>query len=106
MDGTILGPMMPFVVFFTILVFVTLRGVTCPDCHEHLSGFISPFKKTKRQWLDGGYVCSKCGCEVTMAGAKVPANMPLRFRSYVQILGILSLSIGVSLVLHLIILHR
>jgi hypothetical protein len=43
----------------------------------------SPFTKTKRQWIEGGYVCTKCACETDQTGRRVPQNTPLRFRSFV-----------------------
>ena len=46
-------------------------GVQCPDCGARLSGFQSPFTKTRRQWLEGGYLCRRCGCEVDLSGHKV-----------------------------------
>jgi uncharacterized protein (DUF983 family) len=32
--------------------------------------------KTRRQWLAGGYVCQRCGCETNLAGQKVKADSP------------------------------
>lgn len=47
-------------------------GVVCPGCGDTLPGFQSPFRKTWRQWWEGGYVCRNCGCEVDKAGNRVP----------------------------------
>jgi hypothetical protein len=55
--------------FFAWLLFQ--RVPNCPDCGNLLSSLQSPFTKTSRQWLDGGYLCQNCGCEATRAGLKV-----------------------------------
>lgn len=79
MDNPTLSPWIVFAPFFFYLMYIMMRGATCPDCRAWISGIVSPFAKTKRQWLEGGYVCPNCGCEVNMAGGKVPANMPVRW---------------------------
>lgn len=67
-------PVLAFVPFFLFLVFYGLRQKSCPDCQATLSGFQSPFEKTRRQWVEGGYRCHNCGCETDMAGAKMTEN--------------------------------
>ncbi len=66
----------PFVPFFVILLFLVRRWQKpCPDCGEPLSPFASPFKMTWRHWVEGGYTCRKCGCDVDTAGRKVPGYL-------------------------------
>jgi hypothetical protein len=68
-------PVLPFAVFFAWLFrFGMRRGKRCPDCGDRLPIIQAPFKKTKRQWIEGGYLCPSCSCEVDIAGRKVPAG--------------------------------
>ena len=73
---TILISMLPLLVPFAFLLFQALHPVKCPDCGETLPLFYSPFKKTRRMWRAGGYLCARCGCETNMAGQKVTADTP------------------------------
>jgi hypothetical protein len=67
--------LIPFVAFFLALLFGGfLRRYDCPDCGTPLPRFISPQTKTKRQWLEGGWICPTCGIEVDASGRK--AEMP------------------------------
>jgi ABC-type sugar transport system permease subunit len=61
---------------FAFLLFQAFHRVNCPDCGETLPLFYSPFKKTRRMWRAGGYLCARCGCETNMAGQKVTADTP------------------------------
>lgn len=70
MDSPILIAFAPFFVVFVVLLF-GMRRVKCPDCGATLPNFQSPFTKTKRQWLEGGYLCRNCGCESDLSGHKV-----------------------------------
>ena len=71
MDSPVLIALAPFAVFFVVLLFFGTRRVNCPECGARLSNFQSPFTKTRRQWLEGGYLCRRCGCEVDLSGHKV-----------------------------------
>jgi hypothetical protein len=62
---------------FAFLLFHAFHRVQCPDCGETLPLFYSPFKKTRRMWRAGGYLCARCGCETDAAGRKVTADTPL-----------------------------
>jgi hypothetical protein len=62
---------------FAFLLFQAFHRVQCPDCGETLPLFYSPFKKTRRMWRAGGYLCARCGCETDAAGRKVTADTPL-----------------------------
>ncbi len=63
--------------FASFLVFLHLRRPgSCPECGDALPVFQSPLTKTRRQWLAGGYVCQRCGCETNLAGQKVTADSP------------------------------
>jgi hypothetical protein len=64
-------PILMFVPFFVFLMAFVQRRRNCPDCGKPLSGLQSPFTKTRRQWLDGGYLCQNCGCETNLAGDRV-----------------------------------
>ena len=52
-----------FGIFFYLLVF---RAGKCPACGASLPRFVSPFTKTTRQWLEGGWVCPNCGADVEL----------------------------------------
>jgi len=66
-------PLLPFGLFFAwLFLFGMRRGQKCPDCGDVLPSIQSPFKKTSRQWFEGGYLCPKCGCEADLAARKVP----------------------------------
>lgn len=73
---TIWLSMAPFLVALAFVLFLALRRVKCPDCGDPLPIFYSPFKKTRRMWRAGGYLCPRCGCETDMAGRKVTADTP------------------------------
>jgi hypothetical protein len=106
-----MSPMLPamfaFVPFFIIMVFWAMqRPKACPDCGESLSFFLSPLKKTKRIWVEGGNICPKCGCEVDTAGRKVLAGTPPRLRSIVTGIVMLTLAVIPGAILLSLILQR
>ena len=97
----------PFVPFFVILLFCAMRRPkTCPDCGELLPRIQSPFKMTRRQWMEGGYVCPQCGCQVDTAGRKVPANAPLRVGRFVTVIVALTLVSVIGAILLSLILRK
>ena len=61
---------------FFLIVGPLRRPRSCPECGDALPIFQSPLTKTRRQWLAGGYVCRRCGCEAKLAGQKVTADSP------------------------------
>jgi len=67
-------PLLPFLVFFVWLILLRAPRRYCPDCGTLLASFQSPFTKTKRQWIEGGFVCRRCGCESDLSGNKVAAD--------------------------------
>ena len=73
---TILISMLPLLVPLVFLLYYALHPVKCPDCGDTLPIVCSPFKRTRRMWLAGGYLCARCGCETNMAGKKVTADTP------------------------------
>jgi len=75
-------PFLLFAPFFAWLFFFGARR-NCPDCGEPLSRFVSPLKKTRRHWVEGGYICGKCDCDVDLVGRKVPAGTAPRLKSLV-----------------------
>jgi predicted RNA-binding Zn-ribbon protein involved in translation (DUF1610 family) len=73
MDNVLLA-FMPLYLFFAWLC---LRKIPCPDCGRRLPAFQSPFTKTRRQWLEGGFTCPDCGAEADFKGRKVdPSAIP------------------------------
>lgn len=65
----------PFLFFFGFWFLIGKdRGKFCPGCGKSFSQFQSPFTKTRRQWLVGGYRCLGCGCETDLTGKKVHAS--------------------------------
>lgn len=62
-----------------------LFRANCPDCGESLPGLVSPFKKSRRMWLSGGYLCTNCGCETNIAGQKVTSDTPAALFPKLQI---------------------
>jgi hypothetical protein len=72
----ILLSMLPFLVTLAFILYQAFRRVDCPDCGDPLPLFYSPFKKTRRMWRAGGYLCARCGCETNLAGQKVTADTP------------------------------
>jgi hypothetical protein len=71
MDNPLVIALTPFAVFFFVLLFFGMRRVNCPDCGARLPCLQSPFTKTRRQWLEGGYLCGRFGCETDLAGHKI-----------------------------------
>jgi len=72
----ILISLLPLLVPLAFLLYQAFHRVNCPDCGETLPLFYSPFKKTRRMWRAGGYLCARCGCETNMAGQRVTADTP------------------------------
>ena len=98
-----IGHFIPFI--FVILLFLQ-RPKPCPDCGWLLPRFLSPFKKTKRHWMEGGCLCPKCGCDVDTAGIKVPAGTAPRLRPFVKAIVMLTLLSGLGVVLFSFLLQR
>jgi hypothetical protein len=97
----------PFAVFVVWLFFFGIRQrKDCPDCSKPLPALQSPFTKTKRQWVAGGYVCQNCGCETDKAGKKVGAGTASSRRSLIVSVGLLTLAAISALVLLFTLLHR
>lgn len=99
--------MMPIALFFAwLFIFGMARGKVCPDCSRPLQLLQSPFTRTRRQWVEGGYLCQNCGCETDIAGRKVAAGTPLSFRALGLQLGLLTLAAIPLVVLMVMLLHR
>jgi DNA-directed RNA polymerase subunit RPC12/RpoP len=69
--------LLPFLVALVVVLSSALRPVACPDCGAPLPALLSPFRKTRRMWREGGYLCARCGCETDTAGRKVTADTQL-----------------------------
>ena len=76
MDGPFAAylPLLMFVPFFVFLVVSSRRRPDCPECGRARPAFQSPFAKTWRRWVEGGYRCPACGCEADLAGRMVDAG--------------------------------
>ena len=72
----ILLSMLPFLAALAFVFILSLRHVKCRACGDALPPICSPFKKTRRMWRVGGYLCARCGCETDMAGQAVTAETP------------------------------
>ena len=68
--------MLPLLVPLAFMAIHGLKSVHCPDCGESFPQFQDPFKKTRRMWRAGGYLCANCGCETDATGRKVTADTP------------------------------
>ncbi|MGL5097161.1 MAG: hypothetical protein ACRDD1_16360 [Planctomycetia bacterium] len=73
----ILIPLSPLLVTLAFVVWHAGLRRACPDCDAPLPLFYSPFRKTRRMWRAGGYLCAACGCESDSAGRKVTADTPM-----------------------------
>lgn len=97
-------PLLPFALFFVFLFLVRSRK-SCPDCGSPLPSFQSPRTKTKRQWLEGGFLCVHCGCESDVSGVKVLAGTPPRFQSTFNRIALVALALVVGAVLLLVLIR-
>jgi hypothetical protein len=87
MDFQYLFFFLPFLMFIPLFVFIlssSMKRLNCPDCRQPLPLTQSPFTKTRRQWIEGGYLCENCGCETDIAGKTVPPGTLLRFGSFIR----------------------
>ena len=70
--GVLIG-VMPFAVsflWFALLLWSWSR-LACPECGTRAPLLVSPFTKTKRQWVEGGWTCQTCGTDVDAHGRRV-----------------------------------
>ena len=69
-------PLLPFAAFFAwLFLFGFTRPKMCSNCNHPLLSVQSPFRKSRRQWLLGGYYCHRCGCESDIRGRRVTARV-------------------------------
>jgi hypothetical protein len=92
--------------FAGLFLFILVRRNACPDCNKPLWPIQSPFTKTWRQWVEGGYVCGNCGCQVDIAGRKVPAGTAPQQRSIITGLGLVALAVIPAIVLLVLLFQR
>jgi hypothetical protein len=85
----ILWPLVAFFPFFLLLVLHGRRGRPCPGCGGPLSGLQSPLTETRRQWIEGGYLCRRCDCESDLRGSRVGAGGYNR-RAFVRVVALLA----------------
>ena len=88
---------LPFLFFFAVVFGLFRRRRNCPECGAPLSPLQNPLTKTRRQWLVGGYICSKCGCEVDLKGLPVTKGSPTRFPAETALLCLLLIVAGGAL---------
>jgi len=101
---TIWLPLSPFLAALAFVLFHARRRVACPDCGDRLPALCSPFRKTRRMWRAGGYLCPRCGCETDAAGQKVtaatpPAPFPTRQWVLLAVLLAAGVGLGASVIL-------
>lgn len=49
---------------------------TCPTCNNALPLFYAPWRKSRRQWVNGGYSCAQCQIEVDLQGNVIASDAP------------------------------
>ena len=97
----------PFAIFFAwLFLFGMRRRKPCPDCGKPLPFLQSPFTKSQRQWLEGGYSCQHCGCEADLAGKKIATGTVSSRRSLFVGIGLLALTMIPAVVLLTMLLRR
>lgn len=87
-----------FAPFFLLLMF-GLKRRHCPDCEAPLPLLISPLTKTRRQWVEGGWVCRYCGIHVDSNGHKVEMPHVANRAKLLALLPALIASVGIVVVL-------
>jgi hypothetical protein len=97
-------PLLPFLAALAVVLIRVRRRVACPDCGDRLPTLCSPFRKTRRMWRAGGYLCPRCGCEADAAGQKVtaatpPAPFPTRQWVSLAVLLVAGVGLGASALL-------
>lgn len=100
-------PLLPFALFFLWLLFIGFRrSKTCPACGERLPRFQSPLTKTRRQWIEGGTRCPRCGTESTRTGVAVAPATPPHPRSLRVGLALLIVAVAPAAILIFALLQR
>jgi hypothetical protein len=101
--NTIWFSLLPFTVFFAWF-FIGRARRSCPNCGRSLPRTVSPFRKTRRQWLEGGWVCSHCGCEVNSAGEEVVAATAQNRRAMTLQVSLVAMVTALAVILLLLVL--
>jgi hypothetical protein len=104
--GALMG-ILPFVVIFLPFYLWLLFGrrYHCPQCGHRLPSLISPVTKTRRQWLEGGWICPNCGYEVDSHGEKVTMAWAPNWRNLWVQCAFLAGAVGVGILLICFTLH-
>ena len=92
-------PLSPLLVPLVFFLRYALWRLDCPDCGAPLPKFYSPFRKTRRMWRAGGYLCARCGCETDMVGRKVTTDTalpPFPARQWVLVGVLLLVGLGLA----------
>lgn len=94
-------PLLVLIVFapFFLLLLFGIKRRHCPDCETPLPLLISPLTKTRRQWLEGGWICRNCGIDVDSNGRKVEMPHVVSCAKLLSLLPALIASVGIAVVL-------
>lgn len=94
-------PLLVLIVFapFFLLLLFGIKRRRCPDCETPLPLLISPLTKTRRQWLEGGWICPNCGIDVDSNGNKVVMPDVVNWGKLLSLLPALIASVGIAVIL-------
>ena len=87
------------VFFFFLLLLLMFPRRNCPDCGTPLPRFVSPLTKTRRQWLEGGWVCPNCGIDVDWKGLKIEIPYVVGWARALKWLPVLAVLGGTAIIL-------
>ncbi len=60
----------------------------CPSCRRQLPLWYTPWNRTRRQWVKGGYYCQQCQIEVDLQGNRVSEDeSPISAAAFWRVLG-------------------
>lgn len=97
-----MNDLLPFLIAFTPFFLLLIFGIKrrhCPDCETPLPLLISPLTKTRRQWLEGGWICPNCGIDVDSNGNKVDLPHVVNWAKLLALLPALIASVGIAVLL-------
>lgn len=86
----------PFIVFFVIF-FLFAPERQCPTCGSALPRLVSPLAKTRRQWLEGGWICPSCGTDVDWKGRRVETSHTVDWTRTASLFSVLALLTAIAL---------
>ena len=92
-------PLLPFVPMVVLIIVSCCRRAPCPLCGELLR--TRAFRRTKRQWAHGGFVCEQCDCEVSISGHLIDPSTPVSMAVIVTWLCVLGLVVAINVLIGL-----